>query len=323
MAGVAGNQAWFALAKQSSGRGTPATAAVDTLAFSGGTASPNREVDQLSETDASRQEGSSYVRTTGSAGSPECYVRDANIHHILELALGTLASSGTTNYTHTITPAASLPYATFWRKQGSILWEQFDDCKVSELTISADAGSPLTAAISFVGRAATRLTADPISGWSAPADAIATGSVYNYNEAEVTLAGSATSLVSSFELTITNNVSPQQTDDAVPYDVVEGLFGVSLGFDVIFDSIAEYARFHTGSTSGTAQSSSLATTSANFIFSKGANNSIAFDFPLIAYEEFPVDPDPGGAPVVASVRARSQRGGSPFVTATVKNQRAT
>ena len=319
MAGLRGNDALLALAKQTA-KGTPNTTYTDALPFSGGNIAPSRTTDQLSETDSQRDQGVTFVQQTGVEGDPEVYVRDASIHRLLNGVLGSTASTGATNYTHTITPANTIPYFTFFKEIGDTLYEQFDDCKISELTISADAGQPLTAALNVMGRQATRLAAEPAS---VTALTLAAGSVYNYNEATVTLAGSTTALVGSFELTITNNVTTQQTDDSIPYDVIEGLREVTLGFSLIFESLAEYNRFHYGGTSGTAQSNTLGTTSADFLFSKGANNSIQFTLPSIAYTEFPVAPDPGGDPVSVDVTAVAQRGGSPVVTAVVKNQVAT
>ncbi len=249
-------------------------------------------------------------------------MRDANIHHFLTAALGAQADSGATNYTHTITPANALPYYTLYREIGGTLFEQFNDCMANEITISADAGSPLTCSLSFLGLSATRLASQPgtISSIALPD---ATKPAYNFGEATVTLAGSGTALVSSFELTLSNNTSTQQTDDFAFYDVVPGQRELTLGFTLIFETLAEYNRFHYGGTGGTAQSPTLATVAANFTYTKGANNSVAFDFPSLAYEELPVDPDPSGAPITVDVRARAQRGSSPIVTATVKNQVAT
>lgn len=317
MAGLRGNQAYIALAKQTV-KGTPNTTYAHRLPFSGGNIQPSREVDNLAETDANRDQGVSYVRQLGTEGSPEVYVRDGSIHTLLECALGAIATSGTTNYTHTVTPANALPYVTILKGLGGTLFEQFNDNKISELTISADTGGPLTASFDTVGRSAVRLAAEPGS-----LPALASSAVYNFNEAAVTLGGGATALVSSFELTIANNVSTQQTDDAVPYDVVEGLREVTLGFQLVFETLDEYNKFHYGGASGTTQSSTLFTTSAAFTFTKGANNEISFTLPSIAYEEFPVEPDPGGDPVTVDVRARAQRGASPVVTAVVKNQTAT
>jgi hypothetical protein len=320
MAGLRGNQASFALAKQTA-KGTPNTTYTDRVPFTGGSIAPTRTVDNLSETDANRDQGISYVANVSVEGAPELYVRDANIHHFLEAAFGAIATTGAgPNYTHDVTPANALPYYTLYREIGDTLFEQFNDCMANELTVSADAGAPLTASLSFLGLEAQRLAAQPASITSLT---LANQAVYNFSEVAVTLGGGATSLVSSFELTLTNNTSSQQTDDFTLYDVVPGQREVTLGFQTIFETLAEYNEFHYGGPSGTTQSGSLFETDANFTFTKGANNEISFDFPVIAYEEFPVDPDPGGAPIVVDVRARAQRNVGDIASAQVKNQAAT
>jgi len=323
MAGIRGNTAWLMAAKQTA-KGTPATVATATTyknAFTGGNIGPVRQIDNLSETDANRDRGVSYVVASGVEGSPEFYVRDASIGAYLFWALGADAVTGTMpNFTHTLTPANTLPYVTFWRDIGDTLFEQYADCKVSTLTISAEAGAPLTATAGIQGLQSTRLTTDPST---TPAIALQSSQVYNFNNATVTLSGGATALVRSFELTIENNITRQQTDDVIPLDVVEGVREVTLSFDLIFSTLNEYNSFHYGSSAGTAISANVYTTSAVFDFSLGANNDIAFNLPSIAYEEFPVEPNAGGDPVVSSIRASAQRGGSPVVTATVKNQIAT
>lgn len=321
MAGVSGNIGWL-LAQKQTVKGTPATIATASaykMPLTGGGMAPTRETDNLSETDASRDRGVTYITQTGVEGSPEFYARDASIGFWLWAVLGAVADTGTTNYTHTITPANSLPYITAWRNVGDLLWEQYLDCKVGSLTISGDAGAPLTATAGLMGRQATRLTATPDTGTPIT---VQSGPVYTFNDATVTVGGSATALVSSFELSIENNISLQQTDDSIPYDVVEGTREISLSFDMVFADLTEYNKFHYGGAAGTTQTNSLFTTSALFSFDKGANNSIAFNLPSIAYEEFPVDIDPGGDPIVVSVAAAAQRGGT-ILTATVKNQVAT
>lgn len=316
MAGLSGNIADLSFSKQSA-KGTPNTTYVARTDLSGGNIAPSKDVDNLSETDSSRDQGISFVRQTSVAGAPEFYARDAFMHTVLEAALGAKATSGATNYTHTLTPANSLPYLTVYRQIGNLLFEQFNDIKINELTVSADTGSPLVVTMDVLGRSATRLTS------AATVPAKSTQSPYNMNEATVQLAGSVTALVSSFDMTLSNNLQVQQTDDSVPYDLAEGLRELTLGFRMIFETLDEYNRFHYLTTTGTAQGNTLSTVAANFSFSKGANNSIAFDFPSLAYEEFPVDPDPSGDSITVDVRARAQRSGSPIVTATVKNQTAT
>lgn len=324
MAGLRGNQAWWMFAKQAS-KGTPAAVATTTTyktPFSGGSIAPVRAIDNLAETDANRDAGVSFARSGGVEGTPELYARDSSLGALLTYCLGTDTPAGTMpNFTHTITAANTIPYITFWRSIADTLWEQYTDCLISSLTIRAGAGDPLTAAVAVNGLLSTRLATDPSLS---PVIPLQSSYVYNYNDATVTLAGGATALVGSFELTIDNNVSRQQTDAFVPYDVIAGQRQVSLSFDLIFETLSEYNKFHYGGVAGTVASPVIYTTSADFQFDNGANNQVKFTLPTIAYEEFPVEPNTGGDPIVASVRAVAQRPTSgSIVTALVKNQIAT
>jgi len=319
MAGVAGNRAAFAWAKQTV-KGTPNTTYTSKSGFSGGNIAPSRNIEQLSETDSSRQEGVSYVSMTAVEGSPELYVRDENIHSLLEAVLGAKATTGAgPNYEHELTPATTIPYYTFARTIGGVIHEQFQDCMVSELVISAEAGQPLTAVATIMGVRSTFLGAEP-----AAAVDLASSEVYNFNNATVSEGGSPTRLVSSFELTISNNVSMQQTDDSVPYDVTPGTFSVTLSYNKIIEDDDAYREFHYGSTSGTAQSSTIVEKSIEFSFSLGANNDITFTMDHMAFEEYDVEPDPGGDPITVPTRTRAQRDlTDPAIVAVVNNQKAT
>lgn len=325
MAGLRGNVAWLGGARQTA-KGTAATFAAANAfknGFVGGNIGPARETENLSETDASRDRGVTYVTQAGVEGEPEIYVRDESVVFWLEAALGTRVTSGTTNLTHVMTPGNVLPYISAWRNLGDTLYEQYRDCKVGSLSISAESGAPLTATIGIQGSKATRLTAAPDAATPIPVE---NSSVYQFRRTAAvgiaTLGGGATALIRSFELGIENNVTRQYTDDVEAYDVVEGTREVSLGFDMIFETLDEYNKFHYGGAAGTAISPSVFTTSAAFVFSKGTNNEISFNLPSIAYEELSPEPDAGGDPITVSVRAAAQRGASPVVTATVKNQSA-
>lgn len=333
MAGLRGNNAWWAYKVQSA-KGTPA-AFVETetpaakqkgfkVPFSGGSIEPGRTFGQLAETDASRDRGVSYAKVGGMSGTPEAYVRDDSIGALLYYTLGADASTGPVNFNHVITPANTVPYVTFWRMLSETLYEQFTDCMVSSLNIKTTAGEPLTAAASVVGIKSTRLTTDPTKevGTAKINIPLDNNYVYNMNDAfngSVELSGGVTHLISSFDLTINNNVSPQQTDSFTPYDVVAGQREVSLSFDMVFENLIEYNKFFYGTETGTAESNTLYTTSAMFNFSHGVNNAIKFILPSIAYETFPIAPNTTGAPVVASVKAVGQRTTN-IVTAEVKNQ---
>lgn len=313
MAGLRGNQAYFAWAKQTA-RATPNTTYARRSPFAGGSIAPTRTVENLEETDDNRDQGESFVSVVGVEGAPELYARFSEIPSLAEAALGANATTGVGPYVHEATPANTIPYITVLRGVGDTLWEQFDDCFVNEFTLTAEAGQPVMATIDLAGRQATRLAAEPGS-----LPALASATPPTFNDAAVTLAGGSTSLVSSFELTVSNNVTVQQTDEYVPYDVVVGQREVTLGFTLIFDTLDEYNKFHYGGAAGTTQSGSLNVTDANFTFTVGAD-ILNVDLANIAYEEFPVDPDPGGDPIEVDVRARAQRDAvDPVVKVTTTN----
>lgn len=324
MPALRGNVGWVMAQKQTA-FGTLATPAIPGAAagafkqaLAGGGMAPSRTVANLAETDSSRDQGVSYVQNETIGGSPEFYARDDSLGFWLWAVLGADAATGTSpNWVHTITPANSLPYISVWRDVSDVLWEAYRDCKVSSLTIAASAGQPLTATATINGVTSTRLTTDPSI---TPAIPMSSGFVYNYNNATVNLSGAAIATVSSFSLTIDNNINPIQTDDVQMYDIVEGQRQVTLDFDMIFTDLNEYNSFHYGSTSGTTISPNIYTTPASFQFDNGANNQIKFTVPSLAYTEFPVDVNPNGDPITVAVKGVSQRGGSPVLTATVKNQ---
>lgn len=320
MAGLRGNQAYFVVAKQT-GKGVEPTKWQDTYLFTDGNLSPSRQTDQLSETDSNRNAGDFFVTQTGSEGAPAAYVRTASIHHLLEYALGTAAhEGGAGKFTHKVSSAASLPYITLGKGQGATLFEQFNDCKVDELALSWATGQPGTVSISVMGRSAVRKTEEWKTELAPPATS--TLPPLSFNKATVKIGGAETRLVSSFELTISNNLTVQQTDDSIPFDIVEGPLAVTLGFDYIVEDLKEYNKFHYGGEAGTTQSADIFTTE-NLTFEFAGNNvdnNLKLIVPKTAYTEFPVEPDAGGAPTVAAVRGAAQRHAEGFLQATVKNE---
>lgn len=322
MAGLSGKSAWLGIARNNAAgdRSTNSSPAVPApsaptykVPFSGGSIGPVRETDRLSETDTSRDQSAAYVTTSGVEGSPEVYVRLDSIGAFLNAVMGSVTAVAGPPVVHTFKPAQALPYYTMWRNVGGAngIYEQYVDCFVSSATFSAEAGSPLGCAMSVQGLLTNPIQSTPTK---TSLDAVALGSavVPNFNIATVSLGGGVATPtnvrnIRSFELTIENNASRQQTDDVVPYDVVPGTREISLGFDLIFQNADEYFKFHTGTNSGTAISPNIYTTNAEFEFIIDANNKIKFTLPSIAYEEFPVEPDPGGDPIIVPVRAVAQK----------------
>lgn len=334
MAGLVGNNAWWMVKKQSA-KGTPATLEAAELTagvgnekqkafklpFAGGDISPNRVFGQLAETDSSRDQGVSYAKVGGVQGNPEAYVRDRSVGLLLTLALGADAvTGGAGKWVHKITPTTTLPYATVWAAVAEKLFEKYTDCMVSSVNIKSTAGEPLQIAANVIGVKTLREETDPTTTVKIPVEA---GTVYNYNNAAVELSGGVTHQIGSFDLTINNNVVSQQTDTFTPLDVIPGQRQIDLTFDLLFETLVEYEKFNYGNfgaaSERTAESSALYSTAASFVFSLGADNSIGFAVPAIAYESFPIAPNTSGAPIIATVKAVAQRA-TPIITATVKNQ---
>lgn len=309
MAGLSGKTGWIAGKKQTA-KGTPGATPAYRNAFSGGNIAPVRETDRLVETDTQRDQGAAYVTTSGVEGSPELYARSASLGFYLAAVLGgvTAPVAGV----HTLTPAQALAYHTFWRNVGgaSGVYERFEDCFVGSLGLAAEAGSPLTLTAGINGLK----TVPRVSGDSDFTSLVALENsvVPTFNNATVKLGlgGAAISTVRnirSFDLTIENNISRQQTDDVVPYDVVVGTREISLGFDMIFEDVGEYNFFHYGANPGVAETPNIYVTAAEFSFAIGASDNVKFSLPSIAYEELPVEPSPGGDPIVVPCRAVAQK----------------
>lgn len=315
---IPSNQAWWALLKQTA-KGTPGTAPTFKAPFSAGTRpKAGKTFAQLSETDSARDEGVDYITKATAAGAPEAYGRDSYAHFLLEAALGSRTTAGTTNYTHTITPASTLAYYTLWSMLGNTIWEETDDAFVNTLTMKAGAGAPLTIALDFLGITQKHLTADP-----SVAVNLANDQVYTYNDATVTMSGGATAFVSDFTLTYSNAVTDAQTNNIAPIDLVLGKRSATLDFTMYFNDATEYNQFYYGTAAPAANataSNTVRTTDLDFLFSHGTNNSIELAFPRIQIEDFPVDPNANGQPIQVAVKGRAQRGGTPILTATVKNQ---
>jgi hypothetical protein len=322
MAGLPSNNAWLAVTKQAA-KGTPPATAQYKMPFTSGSAAPERVIDHLAETDNNVDQGIAYVSRFGAAGNPGVYARVPEAGLLLLGSHGTDTPSGAGPYLHVLTLASALPYLTFWRMQGGVIWERLNDCQISSQTIKCGAGEPLVIESNFIGRDGLRLAADP-----AAAVNFSTNAPLSFNDATVTVGSAgAVSTVSSFELTIDNALTQQQTDAAIVYDLARsGPRTISLSYDMIFENKDDYTAFHTGTTTGTTQSTTVyKSPSTIFNFAFDATNAIKFDLGAnFAWEEFPLEPDSSGAPLVVAVRGTMQRPASGSgLTTTVTNSVAT
>lgn len=316
---IQGNQAWFAYSKQDD-LGTPVDVPLYKAPYSGGSRLKGSKTHgQYAETDSSVDAAPDYVQQLGAAGAPQALVRDEYAHILLEAGMGARTTTAAApNYTHDIVPGM-LSLWTVHQMFGGQIFEQAEDIKVNTMTIAGSTGEGITIALDSMGRKNLPLLSDP-----AGAVPLASGTVYNYNDLTATLSGQGTAYVRSFELTYDNGVQLLNgSDQGVPFDVYSGVRTVSGSFDFYFANLDEYNLFYYGTTTPAAldpQSSEVRVTDLAFNLAHGANNAISLSLPRIGIQEFPADPATSSDPVVVSVRFRAQRGGTPVLTAQVKNQ---
>jgi hypothetical protein len=294
-----------------------------------GSAHPERNIERLNETDSSRDQGNAFISSFGAGGDPTVYVRDSTLGLLLTGVLGGDAVSGVGPYVHTITPANALPYFTIWRyfeAQTNDVYERFEDCVITSLTIHGEAGQPLTAQFSFMGRKAVRLASDPTSTITDDLQApylMAEGSASPGGASNFTINGTAAvATISSFDYTVDNNAAVQQTNDFYPYDIAPAKRLVTVGFDMIFETYTEYAVFHYGAGPGTTPTATIGEANTQFVFTKTAvTNIISLAVPKFTYEEFPLENNTDGTPITVAARGSANRNGvSAITTAIITNQ---
>ena len=322
MPGISSRIGTFAIAKQSA-QGSPATTPTTKFFMSGAPSlAPNKDVGRLSRTDAGRDIGPSYTSRLSVGGDVPVYAHPDGLALLFAACLGSNADSGTSpNYTHTITPSSDGLWVTCWRMVGNQIVEQFQDCKITSVRLAGTAGNPLEATLGIVGLKSIFLAADtgttPLS--STP---------YLFMDALGTLKlDTVAQKINSVTFGIENNFSLFQADDYFATDIDPGGREVSLSVGMKFTGATaapDYRTFFYGSTSGTTLSSVIVTPAFDFTWAKSANTSVQITLPQVTYAGVPVQPDPGGDPIMIDLacNVEAPSGGS-IVTVVVKDQNTT
>lgn len=147
---VAGNIADLSIGIQTT-QGTAAATPLSRLYLMGGGLGPLRDNADVEETSSSRLRNTGYTQNVRVEGSPQFAVRPNSIVPLLWAAMGAKAVTGASDpYTHTLTLAATQPYATLWRTLGP-LYERFVDCKVGRLLFESEAGGVLAVTADWLG----------------------------------------------------------------------------------------------------------------------------------------------------------------------------
>jgi hypothetical protein len=163
----AGNIADLAYALQSA-QGTPASTPEIRSYLTGGYVMPNRTINDIEETTGQRIRNRAVIASVEVGGTPEIAARADDLGLWLLGALGyeTAGASGS-DYSHVITNAGSLPWMTFWTMLGSLIYAEYDDCKIAQLVLTSEAGQPLKAQATVMGLTPKSHDSSAYATWAA------------------------------------------------------------------------------------------------------------------------------------------------------------
>lgn len=301
MAGHAGNFFTAAIGRQSA-KGTPQATPKFKLRVTGGAVVPEVGILDLPETDSSIQRSRSVKVGSQVGGALEGFVRADEFGFLAYLHMGAVSVSGAGPYTHTITAAAQLPYATIYNAfDTTALVERLSDCRVTELSCSGGAGQALSYSAAVLGLVGLEGQTDPVLAPSAFEPLV-------YPNVTVTFDSVATDIVEAFTIRSVRAAQVIQGDTGMDAsDSVTGRWAVDGTLRVLFETDAIWRDWLTGSTSGTTHSQTLNTVPLNILASRSATaDEVSFDVDFAEIRKVTLVPDPSGNPLFYDIEWSAQ-----------------
>lgn len=292
MAGHAGNFFTAAIGRQSA-KGTPQTTPKFKLRVTGGVVAPQVQILDLPETDSSIQRSKAIKVGSIIGGALEGFVRADEFGFLAYLHMGAVSVSGVNPYTHTITAAAQLPYATIYNAfDSTALVSRMADCRVTEVSCSGGAGQALSYSAAVMGLVGVEGETDPVLSPS-------TFEPLVYPNVTVTYNSVATDIVESFTINSVRAAQVIQGDTGMTAsDSVTGRWGVTGTLRVLFETDAIWRDFLTDSTSGTAHSQTINVVPLNILASRSATaDEVSFDVDFAEIRNVTLVPDASGNPL--------------------------
>lgn len=299
-----------------SAKGTVATTPTRKLRLTEDSLDPGRQLIQLPETDSSSQAPGFTVVGAEPGNTVGTWLRPNDCDQWLYGVQGVTSGSGT----FSLTPAVATKYLTIWDVIPGLSTTKYVDCRITDVLITGSAGAGISA--QWTLRALTALTnqTEP----TLPA-AFSTDNILTYPEVTVTRGGVHAGDVDAFTIGIHRGGQYFHGDNGLTAaDYVNGLYAVDGSATIAFQNAQEYAAFNTGSTSGTALSTTLYGQSFVIAIAHDSTHSVTFTSSNVIYTAFPIGMDTGGAPttVAAGFTTTPQTTWSNNMTVTVKNDNA-
>ncbi|GAA2141601.1 hypothetical protein GCM10009760_25940 [Kitasatospora kazusensis] len=199
---------------------------------------------------------------------------------LLLAALGSDTVTGTSApYTHTFTPAASLPYLTAFARTITE-FESVQDCKLDGLELIWDKSGAVKAKIKFVGCSVVFLA----TAWTVgvTGEQVSAG-VFKGSGGTFSVLGQNARVVSG-NVKIENKVEPLVASySTTPDDVFESALAVTVSLSVKPDDLTLWRQVVTGTTTGTAIQSAPTFGAVNLAFNGPVGTALTFTAPSVKF----------------------------------------
>lgn len=317
---VSGNKRVLYFATQVA-KGTPLTTPTIAFRVSDFTPNPVRSRITLAETDATTQQPADVVAGFTPGFSFKTYCRPNQLAFLFQALLGANTDSGTTpNYQHVLTAAEATPYLTMFEREPSVWCNQYNDVRLTQIQLDGQAGGAIEAtvlgeALGFAGGATAPVTPD--AGSELP---------FIYPEITVTRGGVHAGTCSQFTIVIARNGARAQGDNGyASLDYVNGLFSISGQITKYASDDTDQRQVDTGSTTGTAPTSTIFEETLEIKATRDANTSVDIALAAASYPTRAAAVNTDGSPLaeVLGFRSDPQSTLAANVVCTVKDQNAT
>ena len=240
------------------------------------------------------------------------------------LLLGILGADTVTGssapYTHTITPAAILPYLTAWGFLGSADYFSIVDCKVSSLELSWEAAGKVSVKAEMPGITPAFLAS---AYTETNQELLATIGYFTAGGGTFSVEGASAQIQGGSIKFDTHIVQPPVASTVLPADVVEGKLEVSYSLKILPTDTSAFRKVYfgagtAGALSGIATVPRLGAVSCAFTGPTGESLTIASTKVRYAVEFPESSPEGGPAEITLAGTATLPSSGS-SVTATLLN----
>lgn len=303
------------IAKQSA-KGTPAVNPTATIGLTGGQVFDFTYDQKELDTTWSTRGVEAYDRISMvGAVKADAVAMPASIGLIMLGVLGADAVTGAGPYTHTLTPANSLPWLTFFTLFGT---EKFamSDSKIDEVELTWNATGALAVKVTAMGA-----TWNASSAWSVTGGERAQGNLLKGVGGTFNIDG-AQARVESGSIKFSNKLVPViAAYSTTPDDIFESQFTCTTSLVIVPDDLTNFRKYVTGTTNGTTVNSLPIYGALDLLFKIDATHSIEITANAVASTvQYPsVSPAGGPAKLTVAGNACVTSGGAVPVTAVVIN----